>query len=189
MPLTVSLSVNKKIGLPAYSSLGASCHVELELESSLLQNDRDRFFRHVREAYAACASAVEEQLRRGQDGNPELPDQPPAAEDACTAEDRPASPPGNGHSHPRNPASPVGSSNGHASLSPQASSRQLGFARQLATQIEGLGLRRLDGLAERLVGKPLANLLQADAAVLIETLKNLRSGTVDLAELLEDQLP
>ncbi len=51
------------------------------------------------------------------------------------------------------------------------------------------GLRRLDVLTEQLLGKPLADLSRADAAVLIQTLKNIRSGAADLAEILEDHLP
>jgi hypothetical protein len=39
MPLKLNVSLSKKIGLPDYGSLGASCHVEVELDGSLLEGD------------------------------------------------------------------------------------------------------------------------------------------------------
>ena len=46
--LKVSVGLSKKVGLPEYGSLGASCHVEVELDSALLQNDLEKFQQHVR---------------------------------------------------------------------------------------------------------------------------------------------
>src|ERR1700677_3845193 len=64
MPMKVSVGLSKKVGLPEYGSLGASCNVEIELEGSLLQNDVDKFHQHVRRAYQAFAQAVNEELTR-----------------------------------------------------------------------------------------------------------------------------
>ena len=64
MPMKVSVGLSKKLGLPDYGSLGASCNVEFELEGSLLQNDVEKFQQHVRRAYQACAQAVNEELHR-----------------------------------------------------------------------------------------------------------------------------
>lgn len=189
MPLTVSLGVNRKIGLPAYSSVGASCHVELELESSLLQSDLEKFFRHVRDAYAACTTAVHEQLERAQESPAAQPAPLPVAATLPHAGAPSPSGNGNGNGHTPTPSLSPPDADGEVSYFLRASSRQLSFARQLATQIDGLGLRRLDALTEQLLGKPLADLSRADAAVLIQTLKNLRSGAADLKELLEDDLP
>jgi hypothetical protein len=41
MPLRLNVGVSKKVGLPEYSSAGAHCELELEVESGLL-DDLDR---------------------------------------------------------------------------------------------------------------------------------------------------
>ena len=66
MPLKLSVGLSKKVGLPDYGSLGASCNVEVELDGSILQHDLDAFHRQVRNAFAACHQAVHEQLGKEQ---------------------------------------------------------------------------------------------------------------------------
>jgi hypothetical protein len=64
MPLTLNVGVSKKRGLPDYGSVGATCNVAVELDAALLTGDQDGFQRQVRNAYAACARAVNEELAR-----------------------------------------------------------------------------------------------------------------------------
>lgn len=66
MPLKLNVGLSRKIGLPNYSSLGASCHVELELDSALLHANRDAFQHQVRHAFSVCQQAVHEQLTRNE---------------------------------------------------------------------------------------------------------------------------
>ena len=63
MPMKLSLGLCKKLGLPDYGSLGATCHLELELDQMLL-HDLDAFHQQVQDAYAACRQAVQDELAR-----------------------------------------------------------------------------------------------------------------------------
>ena len=61
--LKLHAGVSKKVGLPGFSSASASCTIEAELDSSLLQ-DHEGFQIVVARAYAACQRAVEDQIAR-----------------------------------------------------------------------------------------------------------------------------
>ena len=62
MPTTLAVGLQKKVGLPDYGSLGASVHLEFEIDRGLLEQDPDGFQRKVSEAFAACRKAVHSQL-------------------------------------------------------------------------------------------------------------------------------
>src|SRR4051812_43422990 len=64
MPLRLTVGVSKKLGMPAYSSVGASCNIELEVESRLLESNLDDFHEQVRAAYRAAELAVNDELAR-----------------------------------------------------------------------------------------------------------------------------
>jgi hypothetical protein len=61
--LKLHAGVSKKVGLPGYSSASASCTIEAELDSSLL-NDTAGFQIVVQRAYKSCEQAVEDQIAR-----------------------------------------------------------------------------------------------------------------------------
>ena len=69
MPITISVGLSKKIGLPNYGSLGANCNVQFEAVNPVLASDLDGFHQQVRCAFAACRQAVEEELCRQQQAN------------------------------------------------------------------------------------------------------------------------
>jgi hypothetical protein len=63
MPLRLNVGVSKKLGLPAYSSVGASCNLEVELENGLLR-DPAGFRDQVQGAFLAAQRAVDDELAR-----------------------------------------------------------------------------------------------------------------------------
>jgi hypothetical protein len=64
MAAKLSVGLQKKVGLPNYGSMGASCHVEFEVDPAWIDTDPDRFRRKVHQAYDACHQAVQERLAR-----------------------------------------------------------------------------------------------------------------------------
>jgi hypothetical protein len=108
MALKLNCGVSRKVGLPAFGSVGASCHLELEVDAGLLERDLDAFHARVRDVYVAAHQAVHDELARLQ-APVEAPHDPPAPTPGQTANGPPA---GNGHvdrppagrSRPRRPA-------------------------------------------------------------------------------------
>jgi hypothetical protein len=67
--LKLHAGVSKKVGLPGFSSASATCTIEAELDSTLL-NDTQGFQIVVRRAYQSCEQAVQDEIARlqGHDG-------------------------------------------------------------------------------------------------------------------------
>ena len=172
MPMKLNVGVSKKQGLPDYGSVGASCHVEVELEASLLQNDLETFQRHVRNAYVACSQAVNDELARHQ-----------APADSSTSQ--PASRPDTRPQPANRSNGNNATGNGNGSNDHRASQKQRNYIGQLAGQISGLGARRLEQLAQKMFGKPLADLSSLDASALIDTLKAIKDGQIKLEDALD----
>jgi hypothetical protein len=61
--LKLHAGISKKVGLPGFSSASASCTIEAELDSGLLQ-DHEGFQVVVQRAYASCEKAVQDQITR-----------------------------------------------------------------------------------------------------------------------------
>ena len=175
MPTTINVGLSKKLGLPDFGSVGATCNVTFEADHNLLDRDLEGFQQRVKNAFAACRDAVQNQLAReinasaGNDHGGAMPEPTKAANGANGNN-------GNDAGASNNYANGNGSNgNGHG-----ASEKQLAFARQLAKAIQGLGIRRLETLAQRIFGKPLAAMTSLDASGLIDTLKSVKDGKIDL---------
>ena len=166
MPLKVCVGLSKKEGLPNYGSVGANCHVEVELDSSLLRDDLETFQRHVKNAYVACAQAVNDELTRQRSGE---------ANGAANSRSSPT------HHHQTDHRASH-DANSHGSNGHQASQRQIKFAQQLAREIRDLGDRRLDSVAHKMFDKPLAALSSLEASGLIDCLKGIKEGNIRLED-------
>jgi hypothetical protein len=177
MAMKVNLGLSKKLGLANFGSVGATCNLELEMDQSLLQSDPEGFQQRVRRVYAIAAQAVSDELAR-QVGTQ------PAGAAAGNAPAEPANavagPTGNGTGN-RPTGNGQRTGNGHT-----ASAKQLEYARQLAGQIKGLGVRKLESLAQKMYQKPLAALTTLDASGLIDTLKAIKDGRINLDTVLNE---
>lgn len=181
MSLNINVGLTKKIGLPNFGSLAASCSVQLDAEQGLLDNDPAGFQRRVQEVFAACSQAVENEL-------------------GCQAHSRSAAGNGNGragdhvppHANGNGGVNGNGGANGskrHHQNDQGASEKQLAYVLQLAKRINGLGIRRLEPLAQQMFGKPLTALSNLDASKLIDTLKPIKDGQLDLNAVLSGTTP
>ena len=121
--------------------------------------------------------AVNDQLARQQPA--EHTAVPARTSQAAPAAENSASSNGNGTSGSSGTHS-NGATNGH-----RASQKQLDYVQQLARQIRGLGVRRLEALTTKLFSKPLADISSFDALSLIDTLKAVKAGEVDLEATLD----
>jgi len=164
MPLTLTVNVSRKIGLPAYASVGATCGLQIELDPSL-SNQQETFRAKIEQAFETCRQAVAEELAK--------------AESHAT---------GGGlaplASHPGNGTPPLVQGELDLHSLPLATERQLDFLYQLARQIAGLGGQRLALVAEHRYGHPLNELSASEASSLIDLLKEIRAGARPLDDLL-----
>jgi hypothetical protein len=162
--------------------------VEFELSSGLLQEDPEAFQRHIRNAYTACAQAVQEELtrhvepasaggtRNGNGNGKEGGHGPSTAKTGEVPVRDDGSGPNNGHPN----GNAADTTNGQT-----ATERQTRYLRTLAGQIPGLGIRRLDAAAQTAIGKPLAAFTSGDASTLIDLLIQVKAGEMALEALLE----
>jgi len=163
MPFTLNVGLSKKIGQPDYGSLAASCHVEVELDQSLIFQDLEEFHASVSSIFAACRQAVADELARQQTLGME----------PCK-------------SGRRSSAGAAAQETGIAHGYHPASQKQLDYAQQLAGQIEGLGVPGLDALADQMFQKNLADLSTYEASRLIDSLKEIKAGRIEAAAMLQD---
>lgn len=165
MPMKLTVGLSRKLGLPDYGSIGASCQLELELDQSLLQADLEGYFRQARQAYAACSQAVQEELTRQQPASPASAVTPLAHAN------------GNGHGHAGNGHN--GQGNGQSSAATRNGARRATTSQVRA--IYGIANRLRIDLAEDLqeqfqVARP-EDLSIIDASTLIDQLKTRATAT------------
>ena len=160
MALKLNVGVSRKVGLPDYGSVGASCNLELELDAGLIDRDLDAFHARVRGVYVAAHQAVHDELARLQ-APVESPHDPPAA---------PARHASNGHVGGNGHAGSNGRTDrpaGRSRLSKPATENQVRAIRSIANRQHA----DLDGLLREFdVDRP-EDLSLKQASELIDTLK------------------
>ena len=191
MPMTINVGLSKKVGTANYGSVGATCNVSFEAGHDLLESDLAAFHQKVKNAFTACRQAVQDQLARELNA--------PASNNGTTTTEPAASANGtNGNGNGASGTAANGANGNHgngtaasgngdrnATNGRGASEKQLSYAQQLAKGIQGLGVRRLETLAQKMFGKPLAGLTTMDASGLIDCLKSIKDGEIDLNNVLE----
>ena len=95
MPLRLNVGVSRKLGLENYSSVGASCNIDIELENGLLEHDLEAFHPRVRDAFVVANQAINDELARQQG------QQAPAHPAPDGHDHRVESPRGDDHREPR----------------------------------------------------------------------------------------
>jgi hypothetical protein len=189
--MKLSVGLTKKIGQPHYGSLAASCHLEVEVESSLLDWDLGAFQEHVRKAFAACRREVEAELENGDRRKSRCF---PWAQEMTNREatNSPSTSPAARHSPLGNDAAAKGAAaNGEFTSdgddeSQPASASQLSYLRRLASRIGRAAALRIEVLAQRRCGKPLVDLSHLEASSLIATLRAVKAGELDWETVLEE---
>ena len=162
MSIKLNVGTSKKIGLPDYGSAGSQCNLEIELDSSALDRP-DEFHRRVREAYAACRAAVEDELANHRSNN-------------GAADTRPTTPPKTEY---RNSAPPERNDNRSNDNRFPVSPKQLSFINQLMKAVKGLTARKLDDYCQATYGMTCKQLSSKDASRLIDDLKQAKDGGKD----------
>jgi hypothetical protein len=76
--MKLNVGVSRKLGLPNFGSVGASCNLELELDATLLERDLEAFHAQIRGAYTAADQAVHDELARLQAAGTQAPTKPRA---------------------------------------------------------------------------------------------------------------
>ncbi len=177
MPLKTNVGVSRKVADNNYGSRGANVNLEVELDSTLI-NDPERFHDRIRQVFRLAQQAVDEELGRQQaSGTADH-----ATNGSTNGQAGQASQNGtNGNATNGNGQH----ANGNGRTATLISEKQLGYVRQLAKGIQGLGIRRLDSLAEKMFGKPLIALTTLDASGLIDTLKSIKAGEIDINAVVE----
>lgn len=186
MPMTLCVGLTKKIEQPHYGSLPALGHLEVDVESSLLERNPAALQEQVRKVFAACRHEVETELEHGDRRKSRCP--PPALETADHDPRNPFSTPQGGKYDPL--GNDAEAANGDISSddgeSQRASASQLSYVRRLASRIGRAAALRVEVLARRRCGKPFVELSRLEASRLIATSRAVKAGELDWETILEE---
>jgi hypothetical protein len=160
MAITVTLGVNKKVGLPDYSSAGSHCDVVIEVDNSYLDNPAS-FQQRVQNAYSLAREAVENELLNHKSNGTSAPQsvQPTASKIIPPPKTEYRSQPQNVGSSPKFPAS----------------EKQWDFISRLTKGFRGFNHQKLEEYCQTTFGKGCEELSSRDASMLIDHLKTAKA--------------
>lgn len=61
----IHVGIARKIGQPHFGSVGAECHLEIEIDGSLLRSPDESLPHRIQEAFNVCRREVDRELRSG----------------------------------------------------------------------------------------------------------------------------
>jgi hypothetical protein len=159
--MKTTVTVRKSIYLTDRDSGDIVCSIELETAQDALLTAPDAYHRQVRAVIESCRKVVNGEAVR---------DEPPQeiAPVAVTGSVIPE--------RPRN--------GGEQKNGARASDKQLVYLRQLARLVPAVGLRRLEEVAQNVCGKATVVLSTSEASRLIDSLKAVKAGEVDINQIL-----
>ena len=162
MTIKINVGVNKKIGLPDYSSAGSHCVIELEADNSVLDN-AEQFLQRVKNAYEMARASVEEELAHHRPANAGRSSAQPQREPEQQQRQE-------YRQEYRNNSSDSGDNRYIASP------KQQQFIASLVKAVKGLDWRKLDKYCESKFGRAVSQLSSKEASQLIHDLQAAKSG-------------
>ncbi|GHT23263.1 hypothetical protein FACS189419_07000 [Planctomycetales bacterium] len=154
MAITVTLGVNKKVGLPDYGSAGSHCDVVIEVDNSTLDNPA-LFQQRVQSAYFLAREAVENELLNHKANNGTSAPQSVVPKIIPPPKTEYRSQPQNVGGSPKFPAS----------------EKQWDFISRLTKGFRGFNHQKLEEYCQTTFGKGCEELSSRDASLLIDNLK------------------
>jgi len=168
MTIKINVGVNKKIGLPDYSSAGSHCVIELEADNSVLDN-AEQFLQRVKNAYEMARASVEEELAHHRPANAGRSSAQPQREpEQQQRQEYRQEYRSENRSDNRND-----NSSGNRYI---ASPKQQQFIASLVKAVKGLDWRKLDKYCESKFGRAVSQLSSKEASQLIDDLQAAKSG-------------
>ena len=160
MPLKLNVGLSRKVGEANYGSRGASVNLELELDPAVV-DEPERLHDRIRQLFGLAKDSVDEELN------------------SSRTFPSPVNGSNNGHNGNVDQQNPRSATNGYV-----ASQKQIDYIQRLACGVNGLGFRQLETLVDKMFGKPVVGLTSLDASELIDCLKAINAGEINLDDAL-----
>lgn len=92
MSSRITVGLNRKVGQPNYGSLGASCHVDLDVDAASILNGGDELVARIRKTFGLCRQEVERELSASESGDRQRSDSSASGTSVAPAQTRQSEP-------------------------------------------------------------------------------------------------